>query len=129
MLNQLGRALHLSAGAKTALTTDPVLCIGLVAPAAPLLARRVGLRGVMAAVLEALVGGLGLRLGPSPLTLFAGTTIAGGAIAFGNVLLSALVKSDFPGEPASSLGSTSLRKALRLPLRRGSPSPRAQLLV
>jgi CP family cyanate transporter-like MFS transporter len=95
LLATIQRSLHLSAAGSTALTTDPVLCFGLLAPLAPLLARRLGLRGALLAAMAALAAGMLLRLGPSALTLFAGTTIAGGAIATGNVLLPALVKRDF----------------------------------
>jgi CP family cyanate transporter-like MFS transporter len=96
VLGPIARQLHLGPPAVTALTTDPVLCFGLLAPLAPVLARRLGMGGAVAVAMAALVGGLALRLGPSPLTLYAGTTLAGGAIAVANVLLPAVVKRSFP---------------------------------
>jgi CP family cyanate transporter-like MFS transporter len=77
------------------LTTLPVLCFGAFAPAAPRLARRIGLETAVALSLVLLAAGIALRL-LSPLALlFAGSVVAGAAIAFANVLLPAYVKREF----------------------------------
>jgi MFS transporter, CP family, cyanate transporter len=85
----------LSGAAAGLLTTLPVLCFGLLAPVAPVLARRWGLERVLCASLAVLCAGFALRLVPTTWALFAGTVVAGCAIGFGNVLLPALVKRDF----------------------------------
>lgn len=85
----------LSATAAGVLTTLPVLCFGLLAPVAPVLARRWGLERALLASLVALCAGFALRLVPGVWALFAGTVVAGCAIGLGNVLLPALIKRDF----------------------------------
>ena len=78
------------------LTTLPVLCFGAFAPAAPRLARRIGLETAVALSLLLLAAGIALRLLTPTALLFAGSLLAGAAIAFANVLLPAYVKREFP---------------------------------
>jgi MFS transporter, CP family, cyanate transporter len=78
------------------LTTLPVLCFGALAPLAPAIARRIGDQAAAAAALAVLLVGLLVRLIPGLGFLFAGTVIAGTAIAVGNVLLPVLVRRSFP---------------------------------
>jgi len=87
------------------LTAAPVVCFGLLAPFGPRIADRIGLERTLGAVLVGIVLGLVIRLGPGELTLFAGTIVAGGAIAVGNVLLPALVKRDFPARAGVLTGA------------------------
>jgi CP family cyanate transporter-like MFS transporter len=77
------------------LTTLPVLCFGAFAPAAPRLARRIGLETAVALSLLLLAAGIALRLLTPVAVLFAGGVLAGAAIAFANVLLPAYVKREF----------------------------------
>jgi CP family cyanate transporter-like MFS transporter len=77
------------------LTTLPVLCFGLFAPVAPVLARRVGLERALFASLVLLCVGFALRLVPGVAPLGLGTLAVGSAIGLGNVLLPALIKRDF----------------------------------
>jgi CP family cyanate transporter-like MFS transporter len=77
------------------LTTLPVLCFGAFAPAAPRLARRIGLETAVALSLLLLAAGIALRLLTPVALLFAGSLLAGAAIAFANVLLPAYVKREF----------------------------------
>ncbi|WP_166845978.1 MFS transporter [Isoptericola sp. BMS4] len=86
---------HLSATAGGVLTTLPVLCFGLLAPVAPVLARRVGLERALFGSLVLLCVGFAVRLVPTTGALFAGTLAVGSAIGLGNVLLPALIKRDF----------------------------------
>ncbi|SCX46037.1 MFS transporter, CP family, cyanate transporter [Klenkia marina] len=83
------------------LTSLPVLCFGAFAPVAPRVARRVGLETAVAASLVLLVAGTALRLLSPVAVLYAGTVVAGGAIAVANVLVPAYVKREFarPGLP------------------------------
>lgn len=79
----------------SALTTVPVLLLGVCAPAAPPLARRFGPERVIFGSMVLLTLGLAARgLGPGG-ALLAGTIACGAAIAIVNVLLPGLVKRDF----------------------------------
>jgi CP family cyanate transporter-like MFS transporter len=87
---------RLSATAAGILTALPVLCFGLIAPAAPLLARRLGIERALLAALVLLTIGFLVRSSGPLVALFAGTVLLGSAIAIGNVLLPSLIKRDFP---------------------------------
>ncbi len=110
VLNRIQADTGLSSGWAGALATLPVLCFGLLAPLAPLLARRLGVHTSIAASLIVLVGGMLLRLVPGVGFLFLGTAVAGAAIATGNVLLPVVVRRDFPHRTgtAMALYTTSL---------------------
>jgi len=95
VLGEIRADLGLSAAAAGVLTTLPVLCFGLLAPLAPVLARRWGLERALFVSLVVLCVGFALRLVPETWGLFAGTVVAGCAIGLGNVLLPALIKRDF----------------------------------
>jgi CP family cyanate transporter-like MFS transporter len=97
VLGRIERDAGLPSGAAGALVTLPVLCFGLLAPLAPLLARRLGLHRAIAAALWLLLAGLGVRLLPGLPLLFLGTALAGTAIAIGNVLVPVLIRRDLPG--------------------------------
>lgn len=98
-----------NAGA-TALTTLPVLCYGLIALAAPPLARRFGVHGAVAIALFLLLAGQLIRLVTGIGFLFVGTAFAGSAIAIGNVLMPVVVRRDFRDRTgaAMSVFSTAL---------------------
>ena len=85
------------------LTTLPVLCFGAFAPVAPRLARRIGLETAVAASLLLLAGGIALRLLTPVALLYAGSLVAGAAIAIANVLMPAYVKREFP-RPGAVMG-------------------------
>jgi CP family cyanate transporter-like MFS transporter len=95
VLNRIQSDTGLSSGWAGALTTLPVLCFGLLAPLAPVLARRLGVRTALAGAMFVLLAGMLLRLIPGVALLFLGTALAGAAIATGNVLLPVLVRRDF----------------------------------
>lgn len=103
VLNRIEADTRLSSGVAGALTTLPVLCFGLLAPLAPVLARRLGLRTALAAALVVLVGGMLVRLIPGVALLFAGTALAGTGIAVGNVLLPVLIRRDFPHRTGTAM--------------------------
>ncbi|WP_089686267.1 CynX/NimT family MFS transporter [Billgrantia gudaonensis] len=87
----------LSALAIGALTTLPVLCLGLFAPLAPWLSKRLGAERTLGLALGMLAVGLVLRgLPPNPL-LFIGTLLVGASIGVAGTLLPALVKREIPG--------------------------------
>ena len=76
------------------LTTLPVLCFGAFAPLAPRAARRMGLELAVAASLLVLAAGIALRLLAPVALLYAGSLLAGAAIAVANVLMPAYVKRE-----------------------------------
>jgi CP family cyanate transporter-like MFS transporter len=101
LLGDLRADTGLSSALAGLLTSLPVLCFGAFAPVAPRLARRVGLETAVAASLVLLVVGTATRLLHPVAALYAGTVVAGGAIAVANVLVPAYVKREFtrPGLP------------------------------
>ena len=88
------------------LTTLPVLCFGAFAPLAPRLARRIGLETAVAASLVLLAAGIALRLLTPVALLYAGSLVAGAAIAVANVLMPAYVKREF-ARPGAVMGAYS----------------------
>jgi CP family cyanate transporter-like MFS transporter len=95
VLGDLRSDTGLSSALAGLLTTVPVLCFGAFAPVAPRLARRIGLETAVALSLVLLAAGIALRLLSPVGLLFAGSLIAGAAIAVANVLLPAYVKREF----------------------------------
>src|SRR3954449_817033 len=95
VLSDLRADTGLSAAMAGLLTAVPVLCFGAFAPFAPRLGRRIGLETAVALSLVLLAVGIALRLLPPVALLYAGSLVAGAAIAFANVLLPAYVKREF----------------------------------
>ena len=95
VLGELRADTGLSSAMAGLLTTLPVLCFGAFAPIAPRLARRIGLETAVALSLVLLAAGIALRLLPPVALLYAGSVLAGAAIALANVLLPAYVKREF----------------------------------
>lgn len=95
ILGELRADTGLSSAMAGLLTTLPVLCFGAFAPVAPRLARRIGLETAVGLSLGLLAAGIALRLLSPVALLFAGSLLAGAAIALANVLLPAYVKREF----------------------------------
>lgn len=104
VLPDAARDLALSPVFTSLLTTLPVLCLGLFAPFAPVLARRYGAERTILGLLVLLALGTALRGAGNAAVLMVGSVAAGAAIAVGNVLLPGLVKRDFPREAALMTG-------------------------
>ena len=99
LLDVISADLGLSHAAAGALTTLPVLCMGLFAPAASPLAHRFGaVATVLAAAVAVLLGTVSRFGGGHVLVLYLGTFVAGVGIAVGGTLLPRLVKTFFPPE-------------------------------
>lgn len=96
LIDRIRAGTGLSATGAGVLVTLPVLCFGAMAPLAPGLVRRFGAQTAAAGALVVLLLGLLVRLVPGLEFLFAGTVLAGAAIAIGNVLLPILVRRNFP---------------------------------
>jgi CP family cyanate transporter-like MFS transporter len=103
VLTDLRADTGLSSAMAGLLTTLPVLCFGAFAPVAPRLARRFGLETAVAASLVLLAAGIALRLLSPVALLFAGSLVAGAAIAVANVLMPAYVKREFT-RPGAVMG-------------------------
>ena len=124
LVDELQRELGLSATAAGVLTAAPVLCFGVLAPAAPALARRLGgERALLLALLPVLIGVAGRAAG-STFALFAGTVLAGAGVAVANVLVPSVVKGRFDREAgivtgvyvAALTGGAALAAGLTVPL-------------
>jgi MFS transporter, CP family, cyanate transporter len=77
------------------LTMLPVICLGLFAPFAPVLARRFGIETVLTVSLVGVAIGCVVRsFGVVP--LFLGTVVIGASLCFLGVLTPGVVKRDFP---------------------------------
>ena len=97
LVDAIGVDLGLSNAALGALTTLPVLCMGVFAPVAQRAAARLGAAGaVQLSVVCVLVGLLSRFGGGQAWVLYAGTFVAGVGIALGGTLLPGLVKELFP---------------------------------
>src|SRR3954462_2313740 len=106
VLGDLRADTGLSAAMAGLLTAVPVLCFGAFAPFAPRLARRIGLQTAVALSLLLLAAGIALRLLPPVALLYAGSLVAGAAIAVANVLMPAYVKREFV-RPGAVMGAYS----------------------
>lgn len=88
-------ALGLSNSMLGLLTTLPLLAFGTVSIFTPVFTRRFGMARTMAGALLLLSVGTAMRALPTVGSLFTGTFLFGTGIAFGNVLLPAVVKQGF----------------------------------
>lgn len=128
LLTRLQESAGLSATAAGLLTTLPVLFLGLCAPLAPLLAKRIGSERALSAALILLATGLILRGLPLPGGLFVGSAMAGSAIGIGGTLLPALVKRELPGSADLLTGLYTMALCLGGALGAGFSVPLTQLL-
>jgi CP family cyanate transporter-like MFS transporter len=104
VLPEVRTDLSLSGVGASFLTFLPVLCFGLLAVAAPRLARRSGIEPVLLGMLVVVAVGLAGRVVDGSGLLYLGTALAGGAIAVGNVLVPPLIKRDFPDRTGLMMG-------------------------
>ncbi|PMR67965.1 MFS transporter [Halomonas heilongjiangensis] len=128
LLTRIQQDTGLSPLAIGALTTLPVLCLGLFAPLAPWLAKRLGPEQTLAAALLLLAGGLLLRGAPLPVLLFTGTLLVGAAIGVAGTLLPALVKRELPTGADLMTGVYTMALCLGGALGAGLSIPLADLL-
>ena len=104
LLPELLSATSLTSAGAGYLTTLPVICLGLFAPLAPRLSERIGPERTLWLVMALLTVGTAWRGLGDVYSLFAGTALAGAAIAMGNVLMPAVVKRDFAKSPGLMTG-------------------------
>jgi len=86
------------------LTSLPVLCFGVLALVAPAVVRRLGGAATLMLVLVAISAGVLVRAAGSTGALFAGTALAGAAIAVGNVVVPTVIKASFPARVGLLMG-------------------------
>ncbi|GIJ72347.1 MFS transporter [Virgisporangium ochraceum] len=96
IVDGLAAAFDLSASAAGALTTVPVLCMGLFAPLAAAGARRFGESATLALAVGLLGAGCLLRAVAGVAGLYAGTAVAGAGIAVAGALLPSVVRGRVP---------------------------------
>ncbi|MGU0653536.1 CynX/NimT family MFS transporter [Pseudomonas aeruginosa] len=127
LLNQVRDDTGLSAAAAGLLTTAPVLCLGLFAPLAPRLARRIGAERSVLLILFCLAGGIVLRSLFPVFGLFAGSVLAGASIGIIGVLLPGIVKRDFPRQAGVMTGVYTMALCLGAALAAGATAPLEKL--
>lgn len=126
LVKTIGADLGLSSFAIGVLTTLPVLCMGLFAPVAHALSRRIGAPASVGLAMLALLAGTLLRgLGSLVWPLYVGTFAGGVGIAIAGTLLPGLVKQLFPAHRAGlatgitmagMMGGAALASAVSVPL-------------
>lgn len=97
-------ALGLSAGAASLLTSVPVLCFSIAAPAATLLAARTGPERAISIGLVGIAAGTVIRSADGAPAVLVGTVVIGVAITVGNVLVPVVIKRDFADRIGSVTG-------------------------
>lgn len=128
LLGEVSDSLGLSAAQAGLLTTLPVLCLGLFAPLAPILARRFGTERVVLGILVALGGGIVLRSCLGEVGLFAGSILAGASIGIIGVLLPGIIKRDFAGHAGTMTGVYTMALCLGAALAAGATVPLSESL-
>ncbi|PWH85035.1 CynX/NimT family MFS transporter [Brumimicrobium oceani] len=78
------------------LTTLPLLAFGVISTITPLFTKRFGIGNTLTGALILLTSGILIRSIGGIFSLYLGTILLGIAIAFGNVLIPALIKRNFP---------------------------------
>lgn len=126
MLSDVSKSLGLSAAKAGLLTTLPVLCLGLFAPLAPILARRFGSERVVLGILLTLAGGIILRSSFGEAGLFAGSVLSGASIGIIGVLLPGIVKRDFAKQAGTMTGVYTMALCLGAAMAAGSTVPLSQ---
>jgi CP family cyanate transporter-like MFS transporter len=104
--------LGLSAAAAGLLTTGPLLCLGLLAPLGPRLSRRMPVERLLLGCCIATGAGTAARGVGGTAGLFAGTLLAGAAIALAQVVLPALVRARAPERAGTLTGAISMSLVL-----------------
>jgi len=123
LLSEVSKSLGLSASQAGLLTTLPVLCLGLFAPLAPVLARRFGAERVVLGILLTLAGGIILRSSFGDIGLFAGSILSGASIGIIGVLLPGIVKRDFARHAGTMTGVYTMALCLGAAMAAGATVP------
>ena len=101
LINTISDELELSSGAAGMLTTIPLLAFAAISPVAAYAADKIGAGRMFIISFAVLTCGIVIRSAAGKAGLFTGSVLIGAAIAVGNVLLPAVIKSKFPDRIAS----------------------------
>jgi MFS transporter, CP family, cyanate transporter len=123
VLGQVSEGLGLNASQAGLLTTLPVLCLGLFAPLAPILARRFGSERVILGILLTLALGILVRSALGSAGVFLGSLMAGASIGIIGVLLPGIVKRDFPQHAGTLTGVYTMALCLGAAMAAGATVP------
>ena len=126
VLGQVAAGLGLNASEAGLLTTLPVLCLGLFAPLAPVLARRFGSERVILGILLTLALGIVVRSALGAPGVFIGSVMAGASIGIIGVLLPGIVKRDFPRHAGTLTGVYTMALCLGAAMAAGATVPLTQ---
>jgi CP family cyanate transporter-like MFS transporter len=127
LIGQIRSDAGVSNGVAGLLTTLPLLAFALLSPAAPRLARGLGMERVLLGSLLVLAAGIVLRSAGTVAALLVGTAVLGAAITVGNVLLPGLVKQEFPDRAGLLTSAYSTTLGISATLAAGASFPVAQL--
>jgi MFS transporter, CP family, cyanate transporter len=128
LLDDVRADLGLSAGVAGLLTTGPVVCFGLFAPFAPRLARRVAIEKLLVALALLTTLGTGARGLGGTGALFAGTLLAGFAVAIAQALVPILVRVRVPARVGVLTGGFSMALVFGASVAAGLAVPLQHLL-
>jgi CP family cyanate transporter-like MFS transporter len=123
LLTDVRADLGLSATVAGLLLTLPVVCLGALAPLAPRLARRASIQWLLVACAALTGAGMGIRGLGSTAALFAGTLLAGAAVAIAQTLVPVLIRSRYPGHLGLLTGAFSMALTLSAALAAGLSVP------
>ena len=137
LLDTIRADLGMSGTAAGLLTALPVLCFGAFAPVVPRLVRRLAIERLLAGCAVVTAAALALRGAGGAAALFAGTLLAGGAVAIAQTALPVLIRTGHPARVGQLTGAFSmalplgatLGAALAVPLERALGSWQASLAV
>jgi CP family cyanate transporter-like MFS transporter len=123
VLEQVAAGTGLSGATAGLLTTLPVVCLGVFAPAAAVLARRFGAERAVGGLLIALAAGIALRSAGGVVPLFAGTLAAGACIGVTGILLPGILKRDFGRQADLMTGVYTMALCLGAAVAAGASAP------
>ena len=137
LLDTIRADLGMSGTAAGLLTALPVLCFGAFAPVVPRLVRRLAIERLLAGCAVVTAAALALRGAGGAAPLFAGTLLAGGAVAIAQAALPVLIRTGHPARVGQHTGAFSmalplgatLGAALAVPLERALGSWQASLAI
>lgn len=127
LLAEVSQHLQLNGTLGGLLTTLPVLCLGLFAPLAPRLARRLGSETVVLIFTLVLALGIAVRSLWGVPGLFLGSLLAGASIGIIGVLLPVQLKREFPKQAGSLTGVYTMMLCLGAALAAGASVPLARM--
>lgn len=123
VLTQIQNSFSLSPAMAGLLTSLPLIAFGAMAPFAGSLAKHLGFERCLRYSLLMVVAGIGLRSAGEVWALFLGTGLLGVGIAFGNVLMPALVKREYPTKVPTVTGRCGITMGLAAALSSATAFP------